>query len=135
MFKPLFQALYLEIKPLKSTLVTLGENSKITITQTALDRILWNSGFKWSKWETQIGSCFMIIAGTFFFSSQLPRGLYDIFIYVIVFIISILKKHKTSFAGWWGSNRRSWLKEANLARMNLINFCYVTLVLPTLYSH
>ena len=38
--KILFQALYLEIKPLKSTLAAQGENSKIAITQKALDRIL-----------------------------------------------------------------------------------------------
>ena len=36
----LFQALYLEIEPLKSTLAPLGENPKIAITKKALDRIL-----------------------------------------------------------------------------------------------
>jgi hypothetical protein len=36
--KTLFQALYLEIKPLKSTLA--GKNPKIAITQKALHRIL-----------------------------------------------------------------------------------------------
>ena len=38
--KTLFQALYLEIKSLKSTLAALGENSKITFAQKALDKIL-----------------------------------------------------------------------------------------------
>ena len=38
--KIIFQALSLEIKPLKSTLSTQGENPKIPITQKALNRIL-----------------------------------------------------------------------------------------------
>ena len=38
--KPLFQALYLEIKSLKSTLGAEGETTKIAITQKALHRIL-----------------------------------------------------------------------------------------------
>ena len=36
----LVQALYLEIKPLKSTLSAQGENTKIAFTQKALDQIL-----------------------------------------------------------------------------------------------
>ena len=37
--KTIFQALYLDMKPLKSTLGLQGENTKIAITQKALDRI------------------------------------------------------------------------------------------------
>jgi hypothetical protein len=43
--KTLFQALYLEIKPLKFTLGLQGENSKIAITQKALQRNFLISGF------------------------------------------------------------------------------------------
>ena len=39
--KTLFQALFLEIKPLKSTLGLKGENPKIAITQKALTRIFF----------------------------------------------------------------------------------------------
>ena len=41
------------------------------ITQKALYQILWNSGF---KFMANPNCCFMIIAVTFFFSSQSSRG-------------------------------------------------------------
>ena len=51
MLKTLFQALYLEIKPLKSTLGAYGENPRIETTQKALHRKI--PGFKKSKYKSK----------------------------------------------------------------------------------